>query len=93
MKKIINILIKKHIIPKYGLNKKYYIRDLSYYPHEFNTIIIKFDITSPEPLEPITDDMIAIIKSVGLYETNTLTSQDSEGKISILFMGNYPPPS
>jgi hypothetical protein len=93
MIKIINTLIKKHIIPKYGLNKKYYIKDLSYYPYEFNTIIIKFDLTSHELLEPIANEMIAIIKSVGLYGTNSIINQDYEGKITILFMGNYPPPS
>lgn len=93
MIKIINTLIKKHIFRKYGLNKKYYIRELSYYPHITNAVIIKFDLTSHVPLEPIIDDTTAIIKSVGLYETNAITSQNHEGKITILFMGSYPPPS
>jgi hypothetical protein len=91
MKKIINILIKKHIFPKYDLKKKYNIKDLSYYPYENNTIIIKFELTREfKSITSLENEMLGIMKSVGLYGTASLI-QNTKGNTSIFFAGSYCP--
>jgi hypothetical protein len=94
MNEIINTLIKKHIIPKYGLSDNYDVRNVSYYPYTTNSIIIKFEyIWGFDSLPSLHNEMSAVMKSVGLFNIIISIIHEFKGKRMIVFKGEYYPQS
>jgi hypothetical protein len=94
MNKIINTIVKKHIIPKYGLSDNYDVRNVSYYPHTTNAIIIKFEyIRGFDSLPSLHNEMSAVMKSVGLFNIIISIIREPKNGRMIVFKGEYYPQS
>lgn len=94
MKEIINTIVKKHIIPKYGLSDNYDVRNVSYYPYTTNSIIIKFEyIQGFDSLTSLHNEMSAVMKSVGLFNIIISIIREPKNERMIVFKGEYYPQS
>jgi len=94
MNEIINTIVKKHIIPKYGLSDNYDVRNVSYYPYTTNSIIIKFEyIWGFDSLPSLHNEMSAVMKSLGLFNIIISIIREPKNGRMIVFKGEYYPQS
>lgn len=87
MKEIIDTIVRKYILPKYGSIIDYEISVTHHY--ECDTIKVRFKVIWRfEHEKSLENEMFAIMKSIGLIKTISSVNQNPEGKKIITILGH-----
>ena len=87
MKEIIDAIVRKYILPKYGSIIDYEISVKRHY--EFDTFTVRFKVIWRfEHEKSLENEMFAIMKSIGFSKAISSINQNPEGKKIISIIGH-----